>query len=61
MKKYALLILIFLLIQHLYGQGVKTLIEGKVSYITTQNIYVKFELPELLRLVIPFLSGKKKN
>jgi len=43
MKKYKLLILILILIQHLYGQGVKTLIEGKISYITTQNIYVKFE------------------
>jgi hypothetical protein len=43
MKKYALLILIPLLIQHLYGQGVNPLVEGKVSYITTQNIYVKFE------------------
>jgi hypothetical protein len=43
MKKYVLLILILLIIQHLYGQGVNTLIEGKVSYITTQNIYVKFE------------------
>ncbi|MEI8115315.1 MAG: hypothetical protein WCI54_16910 [Bacteroidia bacterium] len=44
MKKYALLILILISILKLYGQEVKTLVEGKVSYITTQNIYVKFKL-----------------
>jgi hypothetical protein len=43
MRKYALLIWILLPILQLYGQGAKTLIEGKISYITTQNIYVKFE------------------
>ena len=43
MRKYAFLILILLPILPLYGQVDKLLIEGKVSYITLQNIYVKFE------------------
>lgn len=43
MRKYALLILFFLSILHLYGQEGMRLVEGKVSYITLQNIYVKFE------------------
>lgn len=44
--------LIFMLIQALYlfSQGVKPpLIEGKVSYITLQNIYVKFEVSGLVK------------
>lgn len=43
MRNYALQILIFLPLLQLYGQGTKPLVEGKVSYITPQNIYVKFE------------------
>lgn len=42
-RKYALLILILIPLFQLYGQGAKPLGEGKVSYITTQNIYAKFE------------------
>ena len=43
MKKYSLLILILLPLLHLYGQEAKIQVEGKVSYITPQNIYVKFD------------------
>ena len=43
MRRYAILILILISILKLYGQETKILVEGKVSYITTQNIYVKFE------------------
>lgn len=43
MKKFVLLIVFFLPILQLSGQGDKTLMEGHISYITTQNIYVKFE------------------
>jgi len=44
MRIYTILILILLPILQLFGQGVNPpLVEGKVSYITLQNIYVKFE------------------
>ena len=43
MKKYAFLILFLLPIMYLYGQEGMRLVEGKVSYITPQNIYIKFE------------------
>jgi len=43
MRKITILILFLIPILQLYGQEVKTLVEGKVSYITTQNTYVKFE------------------
>src|SRR5674476_491706 len=43
MRKFALLILILFPLLHLYGQEGMRLVEGKVSYITLQNIYVKFE------------------
>jgi len=43
MRNYTLLILIFSPLLQLYAQGTKPLVEGKVSYITPQNIYVKFE------------------
>lgn len=49
MKQYALLIVVFLLISNLYGQVAKPLVEGKVSYITLQNIYVKFEQAGLVK------------
>ena len=44
MKKYKLLILFLLPLFQLFGQGVNPmpLTEGRVSYITQQNIYVKF-------------------
>lgn len=43
MRKYAILIGILISVIKLYGQEAKILVEGKVSYITTQNIYVKFQ------------------
>ena len=43
MRKYILVLLILLSLMKLSGQSVKTLVEGKVSYITSQNIYAKFE------------------
>jgi hypothetical protein len=49
MKKYAILILILISILKLYGQEAKILVEGKVSYITTQNTYVKFEQPGVVQ------------
>ena len=42
MNKYALIILFFLSILQLWGQQ-KPLTEGRISYITLQNIYVRFE------------------
>ena len=41
--KYVLTILVTLSMLNLYSQGVQPVAEGKVSYITQQNIYVKFE------------------
>lgn len=49
MKKYSLLILMVFLISELFGQGNTPLAEGKVSYITLQNIYVKFETSGLVQ------------
>ncbi len=43
MKRYTFLIMIFLPILPLFGQDAKTWVEGKISYITSQNVYVKFE------------------
>ncbi|MFA5327848.1 MAG: hypothetical protein WC384_08670 [Prolixibacteraceae bacterium] len=43
MKKYTLLTLVLIPILKLYGQTDKPLAEGKVSYITLQNIYARFE------------------
>lgn len=48
MKRYTLLILVLLPILKLYGQEDRSLAEGKVSYITLQNIYVKFETSGLV-------------
>jgi hypothetical protein len=48
MKKYSLLILILIPFLHLYGQEAKIQVEGKVSYITMQNIYVKFDQPGIV-------------
>jgi len=42
MRKYSLIILFFLSILQLLGQQ-KPMTEGKISYITLQNIYVRFE------------------
>lgn len=49
MRKYLLLILIFLSIVKLYGQENRSYIEGKISYITLQNIYVKFEIAGMVK------------
>ena len=49
MKRYTLLILVTLSILKLYGQEDRSFAEGKVSYITLQNIYVKFETSGLVR------------
>jgi hypothetical protein len=48
MKRYPILILLTLSLLRLYGQGEKQLAEGTVSYITSQNIYVKFASPGLV-------------
>lgn len=46
MRRFVFLTLLLIQTLCLYSQGVKPpLIEGKVSYITLQNIYVKFEVP----------------
>ena len=49
MKRSVLTILVILTILNLYGQGERPLAEGKVSYITLQNIYVKFETSGLVQ------------
>lgn len=49
MKRYPLLIMFTLILLRLYGQAGKQLAEGHVSYITLQNIYVKFEAPGLVQ------------
>jgi len=48
MKKFILLILVFFSIVKLFGQEIKSLTEGKISYITLQNIYVKFEVSKIV-------------
>lgn len=49
MKRYILTILVTLSILNLYGQEGRPIAEGKVSYITLQNIYVKFETSGLVQ------------
>ncbi len=49
MKRYIFLTFILLPMLKLYGQGDKPVAEGKVTYITLQNIYVKFETPGLVQ------------
>jgi len=49
MKKIALLIMFFISFLQIYGQEIKTLTEGHISYITTQNIYVKFDQSGLVQ------------
>jgi len=49
MKRSVLTILVILTILNLYGQGERPIAEGKVSYITLQNIYVKFETSGLVQ------------
>ncbi len=49
MKRCILTILVILTILNLYGQGDRPIAEGKVSYITLQNIYVKFETSGLVQ------------
>lgn len=49
MKRYILMILVTLSILNLYGQEDRSLAEGKVSYITLQNIYAKFETSGLVQ------------
>jgi hypothetical protein len=43
MKKYLLITLLYFAFFKLYGQTTQNFVEGKVSYITMQNIYVRFE------------------
>ena len=47
--KYVLMILVTLSMLNLYGQEMQPIAEGKVSYITLQNIYVKFETSGLVQ------------
>ena len=49
MKRCVLTILVTLAILNLYGQEDRPIAEGKVSYITLQNIYVKFETSGLVQ------------
>ena len=49
MKKRTLLTLVFIPIFKLYSQSDKPIVAGKVSYITLQNIYVKFEIAGLVQ------------
>ncbi len=49
MKKYALLTLVLIPILKLYGQTERPVVEGKVSYVTLQNIYAKFETTGLVQ------------
>jgi hypothetical protein len=49
MKRCFLMILVTFTIMNLYGQGERPYAEGKVSYITLQNIYVKFETSGLVQ------------
>lgn len=49
MRKYTLLILCLFQTLYILGQEARPLIEGKVSYISLQNIYVKFEQPGIVQ------------
>lgn len=50
MRRYVYLALLLIQTLCLYSQGVnRPLIEGKVSYITLQNIYAKFEMSGLVK------------
>ncbi len=49
MKRYILTILVTVSILNLYGQEDRSLAEGKVSYITLQNIYARFETSGLVK------------
>jgi hypothetical protein len=49
MKRCFLIFIVTLSILNLYGQEDRPIAEGKVSYITLQNIYVKFETSGLVQ------------
>jgi len=49
MKRCFLIFIVTLSILNLYGQEDRPIAEGKVSYITLQNIYVKFEASGLVQ------------
>lgn len=49
MRKYLLLISILFSMIQLYGQENTPFIEGKISYLTLQNIYVKFEIAGMVK------------
>lgn len=51
MRKYVFFILMFVYAQCLFSQSVNSsLTEGKVSYISMQNVYVKFEVAGLVKV-----------
>lgn len=51
MRKYVFFILMLAYAHFLFGQGVNPLlVEGKVSYISMQNVYVKFEIAGLVKV-----------
>lgn len=49
MRRYTLVLLFFILLSRLYGQVDPLWIEGKVSYITLQNIYARFDNPGVVQ------------
>lgn len=49
MIRYTLVLLFFILLSKLYGQEDRPWIEGRVSYITLQNIYARFENPGVVQ------------
>lgn len=49
MKKYLIITFLYCAFFNLYGQDTPGFVEGKVSYITMQNIYVRFEATGLVQ------------
>lgn len=49
MKKYLIITFLYFAFFNLYGQTAPGFVEGKVSYITMQNIYVRFEATGLVQ------------
>ena len=48
--KYTFILFIMIITNSLFGQETDFVIEGKVSFMTSKNIYVKFESTEKIKV-----------
>ena len=49
-SKYVFILIVLIICSHIYGQETDFVLQGKVSFVTSKNIYVKFKKTDLIKI-----------